>query len=516
MARLHLSALLVFGTVACGGAQPSTPPPAPSVERSASYANACRTASAAHEQAVKSLTYLPPKLKILGQQWIAEPAPEADGFIKEAELFAALREGTVKAVLIQARGGIGKTELSKTIFADACNTVPTFRVDLRETFLADDAAPSNRILLAMAAQLDYKSAEQQAQLADQLDRTRALLVLDSIEELPAVKRPVAIAALAELRQKYMKLQVVVMGRPAVLDARYGLQGLEGHLELPPLDCGRAKSMLLRPSEDTSEDLDAEKARVNAFVETWRLDRQSLIGMQCYLPYVATYRDVQVVQRLAKTFKPDEEMGGLRHNTSQVHEAILAERLLKELQHMGWTGEKALGLVDAMVATGGYVDGDWNLAFTIARCVASQPGEKPEVALQVCEKLFQSVVFEPLQANKPEWKFSHQAIADLFVARWLDAHIGKANSACDMVTQQADEFASKEVGGYLVGRPNGAKCLAQVTRNLCKAGGFNKGLVQQVQRGLPLGQARGEAVKAAKEWEAKNGKDACSLQILGVL
>ena len=500
--------LAVSLLAACGGAQSPAEAPA-SLDRAPGLVSACRTAATQHAQAIKDLAYLPPKLRVL--KWIDEPAPEADGMIPEADLLEGLRSGRARFVHVQARGGIGKTEMSKAIAAEICNTVPTFRADLRELYLQPTPAGDNKLLGAVAVLSGMGAPEQRAGLIEMLGRQRWVLVLDSIEELPAARRPDALAALADIRSQFKPVQVVVMGRPAVFDVAYGLQGLDGHFEVPPLDCGRARSNLTRMSED-----DEDKARMATFVEAWHLDRQSLVGQQCYFPYLATYRDVQVVQRLAKTFKPDEEMGGLRSNLATVHEAILAERLLKELQHMGWDGPKALGLVDAMVSNGAIVDGDWNLAFKLERCVQGQPGTANVEALQVCEKLFQSVLFEPMVATMPQWKFGHQMIADLFVARWIEAQLAKAPGNCDVVTQQTEMIAGKEVAGYLVGRPFGAKCLAQVARALCKQGGFKKNDVTMLHKGLPLGPARAEAVKAAVDWEAKNGKDACGSKVVGAL
>ncbi|MSP91893.1 MAG: hypothetical protein EXR79_08865 [Myxococcales bacterium] len=506
--QLAAVTLAIGPLAACGGAQSPSDTPA-SLDRAAGLVSACREAATLHAQSIKDLAYLPPKLKVI--RWIDEPTPEADGMIPEADLLEALRSGRARFVHVQARGGIGKSEMSKAIAAEICNTVPTFRADLRELFLQPGGQDANTLVGAVATQSGMAAPEQRGGLVDMLGRQRWVLVLDSIEELPAARRPAALAALAALRAQFKAVQVVVMGRPAVFDVTYGLQGLDGHLEVPPLDCGRARSNLTRLSED-----DEDKARMAAFVETWHLDRQSLVGQQCYFPYLATYRDVQVVQRLAKAFQPDAEMGGLRSNLATVHEAILAERLLKELQHIGWDGPRVLGLVDAMVTNGAIVDGDWNLAFKVERCVQAQPGDAGPDARQVCEKIFQSVLFEPMVATTPQWKFGHQTIADLFVARWIEAQLSKTPGNCDIVTQQAEMIAGKEVAGYLVGRPFGAKCLAQVARALCSQGGFKKNDVAMLHKGLPLGPTRSEAVKAAVQWEEKNGKDACASKVVGAL
>ncbi len=118
----------------------------------------------------------------------------------------------------------------------------------------------------------------------------------------------------------------------------------------------------------------------------------------------------------------------------------------------------------------------------------------------------------------EWKFGNQAQADLFTSRWLDAELGKQNDNCAMLDAHAVMFdGSKEVAGYLVGRPHGGKCVAKVAQLLCKAKPDAKKLhVKQIYRGLPPGDARRPLVSAAKEAAAKTTPDACTVDVLGAL
>lgn len=528
-ALVAIAALVAFA--ACGGAQPEPPASTAGTSKTSSnsellrflgeadpaYIAACRKAAADHDVAVKELLYLPPDLKTVA--WPLPVSPDSDGLVHEAALLDGLRAAKVRVVLVQARGGIGKTELSKTLVAELCGQVPTFRVDLPALYaMGVPATGGNPLVTAFLAQLKL-DADQTETMHNLLESGRWLLVLDAIEEVATATRPAVLVALSEVRTKYPNAQVVVMARPSIYEKWYTLQGLDAVLELPPLDCGRARSSLVRMSED-----DAERHRIANFVATWHLDRQSLLGQQCYFPYLATYRDIQVVQRLSKSYDPNkDEMGGLQATLTQVHEAIIAERLQKELAHLQWTGDQVLAAVDAMVAKGGFVDGNWDLLFTTQRCLDSQPGGDNPQNRQVCEKIFQSVLFERIAGTgeaggtaRAEWKFGHQAVADLFVARWIESALARTPSSCAAVEQQADMFDGKEVAGYLAGRPQGARCLVHVTRAMCKAGGFKKTDVALLYKGLPLGATRAGFVKAAREFESKNGADACVTKTLAAL
>jgi hypothetical protein len=502
---LAATALALSG---CGGPQPVATAP------DTAYGKWCQKVHAEHDKDVHELVYLRPDFKAL--QWPVGGA-DADGMVHEASVFDALRAGQVHWLYVQARGGIGKTELSKAIAAATCGEMPAYRVDLRGIYgpTAPALAPGarNPIEAALASQ-----APGLDNTADLLGQDRSIVTLDAIEEVASARRAEAMQSITDLRTRHPKAQVVLLGRPSIFEKNYGIKDFDSVLELPPLDCGRARSSLARLSDD-----EADRKRILGFVATWNLDRQSLVGQQCYFPYLATYRDIGVVQRLAKTFNPDTEMGGLQATLSQVHESILAERLLKELTDLQMTADQALQAVDAMVALGGYENGEWNLTFTVPRCLQSQPGGDTPRNRAVCEKLFQSVLFERIvgtgagqDAAGAQWKFGFQDIADLFVARWLEAQLLKTPGQCTAVTQQAEMVAGKTIAGYLVGRPGGARCLQPVAKALCKDGGFNKTKVALLYKGLPLGPTRAGFVQQAKEAESKQGADACTTQLLGAL
>ncbi len=474
----------------------------------ADYTANCRKTAGEHELAVNDLTYLRPQLH--ARVWPLTLRPDSDRMVSEQVFFDTLREGKLKFVLLQARGGIGKSELAKALTAESCS-LPAFLVNLAEIYGADAAAGGANLLVeAIARQMKVADGGQRETMERLLAEGRWLLVADALDEVPNSRRPAVLEALADLRKRFVTAQVVVLGRPSVFDEYYGIKGLDAVLELPPLDCGRARSSLTRQTESKDE-----ATRISNFAHDWHLDRQGMLDSQCYFPYMATYRDLQVVQKLAKDFATDERLT----NMSQVHEAILSERLQKELIELEWAGDKALEAVDRLVATDGLTDGQWNMELTLPRCLKAMGGDSPENH-NTCERLFQSVLFERIQGARV-WKFAHQAIADLFVARWLEAQLAKTPGRCDAIDAPSSLLADKdrkEIATYLVSRPNGSRCLNAVTHALCAANGGPTGLGQQLSRGLPIGVARIDVTTTAKDQEAARGDkaDACVNQVLGQL
>ncbi len=472
------------------------------------YIATCRKAAGEHELAVNDLTYLRPQLH--ARVWPLTLRPDSDRMVSEQVFFDALREGKLKFVLLQARGGIGKSELAKALTAESC-AQPAYLVNLAEIYGSEaQAGGANLLVEAIARQMKVADGGPRETMERLLSEGRWLLVADALDEVPNSRRTAVLDALADLRKRFLSAQVVVLGRPSVFDDYYSIKGLDAVLELPPLDCGRARSSLTRLTETKDE-----ATRISNFAHDWHLDRQGMLDSQCYFPYMAAYRDLQVVQTLAKDFATDERLT----NMSQVHEAIISARLQKELIELQWAGDKALGAVDALVATDGLVDGEWNMQLTLPRCLKAMGGDTPDNH-NLCERLFQSVLFERIQGAR-EWKFAHQAVADLFVARWLEAQLAKTPGRCDAVEAPTSLLADKEhheIATYLISRPNGSRCLNAVTHALCASNGGPTGLAQQLSRGLPVGVARIEAISTAKDQEAaRNDKaDACVNQVLGQL
>lgn len=503
--RSALSAMIVtLVSAGCGAAtlqQLAQEPPS-------AYGARCATEGAEHDKAVRELTYLRPSFKTL--QWQAQPAANEDGVLSEAKLLQALSEGAVRSLLIQARGGIGKSESARAMFAELCPKIPIFITDFKD--LAKQAGSEAAVVKAVAQQLSL-SADAEAGLGDLLGKSRWLLVVDSIDEVAPALRDPALAALGKLQAKYPSLQMVYLGRPAIYQQAYGIANLDAVLEMTPLDCGRARSALLRKAVDR-----ADRDRIDGFVRAWRLDRQAVMGQQCYYPFMATYRDLDAVQALATTFDPAKERGGQAHTLAQVHVAILSERMRKELAELKIPVEEAMAAVDKMLQADGYKDGEWNLTFSVPRCLAAEGGDNDRNR-HLCEELFQSVMFERIGGNGgavkgAEWQFAHQPLADLFVARWLDAALAKSPD-CQPLVEHAKALPGKEVPGYLAGMAGGQKCLATLVTGACGDGSKPEALISQLRQGLPAeAGARAATVQAAKAAAPKG--NACVDAVLGKL
>lgn len=466
------------------------------------YNSICDNAASTHDRAVRELDYLRPDFK--AQVWSTDPRPNDDGLLSEEKLFKALRAGDVRTLFVQARGGIGKTQFGKALHAETCRSKATLQLDFED--LVKEGATQEAVAKLVAAQLGV-STDKGPWLDDLMARTAWILVVDSLDEVQPAQRTAGLEAIRRVRRDNPHMQLVLLGRPSIYDQYYGITDLDAVLEIAPLDCGRARSALLRKGEDK-----ADTDRMTAFVSAWRLDRQSLIGQQCYLPLLATYRDIEAVQRLAKTFDAARDRGGQKTFLAEVHEAVLAERIRKELSELKIAPAEAFAAVDKMLSKDGYVDGEWNLGFSVKRCIAAEGGDSPRNT-HLCEELFQSVIFERIGGHKgtvkgAEWQFSHQALADLFVSRWIDAEIGKTGS-CKPVDDQAKMFPGKEVAGYLAGRLHGQKCVGQMVLAACGEGAQPEELREQLRKGLPADPAaRDAAVAAAKAHTAGKGNAAC--------
>jgi len=464
------------------------------------YASRCDQVSAAHDKAVRELDYLRPDFK--SHSWSAEPRPNDDGLLSEAKVMGAIGDGDVRALFVQARGGIGKTQFGHALHAAMCRRKAAFVVDMKD--IAKAGGGEEAIYGLVAAQIGGAGAKDVEALAT---RTSWMIIIDSLDEVRPADRGPTLQTLARMRRDSGALQVVFLGRPSIYDQYYGLDDLDGVLEIAPLDCGRARSALLHKAGDK-----ADADRASSFVSAWGLDRQAVMGTQCYYPLMSTYRDLEAILRLARTYDGSRDHGGAKLALADVHEAVLAERLRKELAELHLKPEEAFAAVDRMIAKDCYVDGEWNLGFSVPRCIAAEGGDTPRNR-HLCEELFQSVLFERVGGHKgsvkgAEWAFGHQSIADLFVARWIDAAVAKAGN-CAPVTDQAKMFPGKEVAGYLASRSHGHKCVGEAILAACGEGAAIDDLKSQLRTGLPAAAAQREAAIAAARTAVAGKGSACA-------
>ena len=514
--RLFVGALALASLAACGPANLQT-----WLRETASdtYVAGCAGRADQDRTARAELRYNAPIL--LADKW-PEALPGGDeAVLTEADLIAGLAAGKAHLVLVTARGGVGKSTLAAAITAQTCGMTPTLLVDLRLEVAAnlDRVQPgSNPILAAIVAQLGIAAdADAKSVLAEQLAAQRFVLLLDSLDEVPFALRPAVVEHIRGFKGKFGKHGViVVLARPAIYSADYGLTDIDARLEMPPLTCSRARATLSWTSTD-----DASREQATAFLRTYHLDRQSMVRAQCYYPYLAAYRDIQVIQTMMTKLDPPSDAGGLQSNLSTVHEAIVAERLRKELDVLEWTQRQVLTAIDQMVDVGARKNDEWNLEFSIERCLLSvAPRTDSEVQQrQICEKILQSALFERIAGSRL-WRFSHRTVSDLFLARWLDRELAGRKGDCAVVTERAELLESKDVAGYLLGQPQGRACLREVVHGLCKAakGESKPNDVELIYVGMPLGAERAARVQAAQAAEKAAGEqaDACVTATLAAL
>ena len=459
------------------------------------YAKTCGERLAAQKQAVDELRYNPVELEV--HRWTKTLPGGKHATLLDSKLVDALVSGEARNVLVVARGGVGKSTLASAIEANTCRRIPVFRVDLNSdvaAHLGRLAKGENAIIQQCVRQLGLDSRVSDRETFEELlGSSRFVVLLDALDEVPQGIRAKVIAQLDDLRKRHpATAQTVVFARPGIYSEDYGLKGMSGKLEIPALNCSRVRSTLGWTAKD-----DYAKARAQSFVRMFHLDRQSKMRERCYHPYMATYRDVQVIHRMAEHFDPKTDVGGLSANLSQVHELIIAERLRKELAALKWDQPKVLKAVDDMITVKGRSDGGWNLEFTIDRCQESlaKNGGKDAENRYVCEKILQSALFERI-AGVREWRFGHRNVADLFLARWLDREVGE--TGCAAVNKNSGWVGSKEVIGYLVGQPNGRNCAFELAAAMCKAHGYERHDVDLLYKGLPVGALRAPLVKAARK------------------
>ena len=481
------------------------------------YAKACTKHLADQTKAVEDLRYNHVDLEV--HRWTKTLPGGKYAILRDDKFVDALVRGDASNVLVVARGGVGKSTLARAIESWSCQRIPVFRVDLNADVAANLGrlkAGENAIINQCIRQLKLTSrVSDRETFLELLGHHRFVVLLDSLDEVPYGKRKKVIAQIDGLRTRYPKTaQSVIFARPGIYSDDYGLTGLDGKLEIPALNCSRVRSTLAWTAKD-----DNAKATAQSFVRMYHLDRQSKLRDRCYHPYMATYRDIQVIHRMAEKFEPKTDVGGLTANLSQVHERIVAERLRKELAALKWDQTKVLAAVDGMLKVKGRDGGQWNLEFTVKRCLTSlrMAGGKGAENRYVCEKILQSALFERI-AGVREWRFGHRNVSDLFLARWLDREVAKGG--CAAVDANAAWLGSKEVVGYLVGQPKGGGCLFQVATAMCKAHGYERHDVDLLYRGLPRAAARAPLIKTARKASKAAGKAtpelACAHKIINSL
>ncbi len=476
------------------------------------YSSTCRRIADGHQGDVAAGRYFLPLVDV--DRWPGGAKPEN---ANERHLIDALVSGKSRFALVEARGGLGKTRLAQSIHAQTCHRLPVFTVDLNaEVAAAGDVGGGNPILRVMAKQLGLKGDVAGQQRLDELLHSHSwVLLADAIEEVELLQRPKVSIALAKLRQAYPKTaQVVLLARPAVLVPNYGFDDVDTVVRIRLVDCERADKVITNMN-GKPEQLSAFKT----FTSRHGFDVQRRSDGQCIYPFMATYRDISELKRLAA--KTDESIDSV----AAAHEALVALRLTKELDRMNWGQREALDMLDRMVKFQRQSQGTGAPVFDVIQCMksidpehgwtavdAGVTGSNEQRRRQVCEKTLQSVIFEKQGtgfAEEGRWAFFDLRTAALFRARWLNGELSRgAAGDCKPVTAHADLVSDAEVVRFLGGQPLVQRCFGQVLSVLCAKGGDKPVAMQALIEGLPAPSKRFQMVEEGRAFAVENGRPAC--------
>jgi hypothetical protein len=474
-------------------------------------------------------TYVPVDLAV--HQWpVGDTGAISGAFLGETEFAGALvqqpQEGSrpLRSVLILARGGTGKSKLAWSLEAQMCNRAPVFKVDLNTDVAAHAAEvpePQNGIAWHLARKLIGQVVpDPDAVLQEKLDGRPWIVLLDSLDEVPLLQRTQLAGWIDGLVKRHAHARAVVFTRPPVFTSNYGLTTVDGKVEIPPLVCDDTDAALKREMPE-QRDYDFFKD----FTARYGLDRKVTLFDRCTYPHMATYRDLQVVVRLVRNHLYDKENPELREFQSsrqQVYSYFATAQLIKDMQGLA-TPVEVLALIDRIVASFNLQGGERNLAITLPRCVAATArndsdkgaaaGSDPAKAQPMCERLLQSALFKQ-DDDKTTWHFTNQTVGDLFLSRWLAAEIAKdGGTDCAGLTARADLLESSEVAGFLVGQPAGQQCLLAIGQELCRRAGFARGVLEQLDQGLPSGPTRSRLLIQLQRDVEKAPNDLCLSSLL---
>ncbi len=444
----------------------------------------------------------------------------------EPSLVDSIVAGKSRFVLVEARGGLGKTRMAKAIHAQTCGKLPVFTVDLNKDVAgAGDTKGGNPIIRVMARQLGIADDVEGQQRLDELLRSHSwVLLADAIEEVELNARPRVSIALAKLRQAYPQTaQVVVMARPPVLVPFYGFDDVDTVVRIHLVTCERADKVISGLSKSAED-----KTNFATFLTRYGLDLKRTLDGRCVYPFMATYRDIHTLRKLGS------EVGSSGVDTyADAHQALVALRLAKELDRMNWGQREVLDMVDRMVRFQRETQGTGDATFDVVSCMksidpeygwtavdAGVTGNDPQRRRQVCEKALQSVVFEKLgdgYAEEGRWAFFDPRTTALFRARWLNNELARgAAGDCKPLLAHTDMLADAETARFLAGQPLVQRCLGPVLNALCSPDAPKAKVLEALIEGMPSEGRRFQMVEEGRAWAAENGKPACVTASLDIV
>ncbi len=488
MKAIQHVALACAALAACGGAEQASGPR--SAEATA-FAKKCEFNAGKQRFETAHDNYTPMTLVVA--QWPGH----AQANLTEAQLIDALAKGEVKQASIFARGGLGKTRLAESLRGQLCGRLPVFLVDAKE--VAKSSASGNPLLAAVVAQ----TGPDVAAFAQEVAAGRALFLLDGLDEVEIARRNVVILAWKDAAAKLPAAQFILLARPPVLDADYGFAPVDARFAIHTLQCKDTDAFIVSAVKDA-----AVRGQFLQFLHRYGLDERATVADDCTYPYLASFGDIKtLVDFHNRTLDPKSDIIVSR---ARVHEALVGARLTKELRELGWNEEQALGLVDRLVTPKLRQKESSDLRLDLGDCKAVADGggrTSDDDRERVCEKLFQSALFRPIAGDNAV-QFASVSLANLFIARWMDAELAGARPlSCGLALKHAEFSKDDDVFRFLIAQPAGLKCLMPLLDDRCsRIKNLKADQVEILDSGLPIGKARPQILQQMRAgYEATHWK-----------
>lgn len=436
---------------------------------SSGYSAQCHLWTGRHTQAVKDGKYEPVTVDVV-QSTTGEAGP-----LEEAELVRQLLEvgsdGTPKLqwTALFARSGLGKSRFAEALRANLCGQLPFYLIDAKKA--AAQTGTDNPVLAQMTAR--------GSSLAPALSKpgARLLVALDGLDEVPAPARGPLLQALVSIQTRWPKAQFLVLARPPVTEPDYGLGSLQWKGALRPLQCARVEAFAAQRSKTPDEN-----TAFWQFLRRHGLDAKTETRWSCSFAFLQSYGDLETLQAFVrKATAPQTDMLVSR---THAHETVVAARLTKELEDLGWKLPQALALLDALMGRAQKAEHKREPRFTLDDCLQAMNQLGVPAQPRVCEKLFQSPLIAPTEGR---YEFSGPELADLFTARWLASQV-RSTADCKRLQEEATLLHQGSVFAFVLGQPGGQLCLPQLMNSRCDLN--PKGdVLREFDDGLPAGRAR---------------------------
>lgn len=521
--RMILSVVWVaLATVGCGGPKPGPPPSVPVPELTADQ---CQRFRKQREQLIVTARH--DVVQLVAYRWPRQ-VPHGEGtrtMVAEDALARRLAQvgpadkPGLRAVLIEGRGGSGKSRLAWSIAAQTCDKRAVVRLDASRDLAThlDKARPGRNLVVdILARSAGIKDPDPtDSEVFRALGGRPLLLLLDSIDNVPAPKREAVVAQLNDLLEREaLQAGLVALTRPPVFGDYLGLKRVDAHLELPPLTCGRARALC-----DAKLYTEAERFNFWDFLRRHHLDRQVEIWGRCFMPHLASYRDLLLVRRLATNAAMGREhpdINALHDTRAGVYQTALRLELEKDLEGSTTDPVLAMAIADAMVEAKRPDEGQRDPAFSSAECLQALKKVGKGAGEETCHQVLRSSIFRQQHADD-KWHFDNQSIADLFAARWSARQLqGPESADCKAMVRLGPLLQSNETLGFLVGLPQGLACLDEVVSTLCRHGAMSHSVVEQLDIGLPGGKQRAQILEATRKKLTGSGAEPCASPIFDQL